>query len=415
MKECDIPKYLANIMAVARADGILSPQEEAAIGEICAEIRARKKDISRAESLVSNTDYKLTPVGRYSEQIRNIEDMIFTSLSDGKLEASERSVIVAFAKQIGIAQQQINRILSEAKSRAHAQGATIKCLKCKSAIPPGAKFCPECGSSIESNGETNGTKIDFEYHSQGISIEFAESSSSNFDAALSEARRAPDFQECLRSKKRWFLATWPRAQILSIVNLAESLKGIRNRKAYLDGKEFPWDELFGFVWCMQERQSAYKPAEYCFGADEKRLNLWGCKQIRMDWTEWANWFSYGSFRKKDVFVFDKERIKHELANNMHKYRFCPFLRNLLIETVFQLLPNEVRVSKRTGWKYKQNYEETPSSIRIVEKEKHNGFTTTREFYADGVVPIGFEVAREFLKRAFKACGVNDVDIRAIAP
>ena len=127
MKECDIPKYLANIMAIARADGVLSTQEEAALAEICTDIRAKKKHVSSAESLVSKPDYKPTPVGRYSEQIRNIEDMIFVSLSDGKLQGSERNVIVAFAKQIGLTQQQINTILSEAKSHAQAQSATIKC------------------------------------------------------------------------------------------------------------------------------------------------------------------------------------------------------------------------------------------------------------------------------------------------
>lgn len=415
MKESDIPKYIANIMAIARADGVLSPQEESALEEICADIRAKKKDVRTAEKLVSKPDYQPAPIGRYSEQIRNIEDMILISLSDGKLAPSERNIIVLFAKQIGINQEQINRILSEAKSRAQEKSVTIKCLKCKTDIPSGAKFCTQCGSPIESKEEAIGTKIAFEYPSQGISIEFAESSAANFDAALSEARKTPNFQECLRSKKRWFLATWPRDQILGVVNLVENLKGIRNRKVYVDGKEFLWDDLFEFVWCMRERQSAYKPAEYCFGADEKRINLWGCKQIRMDWTEWARWFSYGNFRKKDIFVFDKKKIRHELANNMHKYRFCPFLRNRLVETVFYLLPNEVRVSQRTGWRYKQNYEKTPNSIKVIQTEKLNGFTTTNEFYSDGVVPIGFEVAKDLLKKAFKTCGINDVDIRGIAP
>ena len=201
----------------------------------------------------------------------------------------------------------------------------------------------------------------------------------------------------------------------NIVKLIENLKGLRNRKAYLNGNPVVWDELFGFLWCMQQRQSAYRSAEYCFGADDKQLNLWGCKQIRMDWTEWAEWFLFGQFRNKDIFVFDKKRISHELKSNMHKFRFCPFLRIKLIETVFQLLPDEVKVSKGSGWQYKENYQETPNSIKIVEKVKYEGFTDTNEFYADGVRPIGFEIANNILKKAFNQCGISDVDPKTIIP
>lgn len=415
MKESDISLYLANIMVVARADGILSPKEDFALGEITASLKAKKKDISSAEKLASKPNYQPTPVGCYSDQIRNIEDMVFLSLSDGKLQDSEKKIIVTFAKQIGVVQEQISRILSEAKLRIQTQDSKVKCPKCNCEISSSAKFCPQCGTTIDTEFEKRGTKIEFKYSSQGVSIEFAESSSVNFDLALSEARKAPNFQECIRSKKTWFLATWPKEQVLSVVKLINNLKGIRNRKAYLDGKESSWDELFGFTWCLQARQSAYKPTEYCFGMDENRLNLWGCKQINMDWTEWARWFSYGNFRKKDIFVFNKEKIWHELSNNIHKHRLCPFLRNNLIKTIFHLLPNEVRVSQKNRWKYKKNYEQTIDSIKIIQKEKYDGYTTTDEFYSDGVVPIGFEVARDMLKKAFKSCAIDDVDIKAIVP
>jgi uncharacterized tellurite resistance protein B-like protein len=414
MKESDIPKYLANIMAVSRADGVLTPEEKTALEEIASEIRAKKKDISSAEKLVSSQDYQPIPVGRYSERIRNVEDMIFVSLADGKLEDSERKLIISFAKNIRITQEQINTILSETKSRAQAQTVTVKCKNCKMDIPSSAIFCPGCGSAIECEKE-GGTRIEFEYPSQGISIEFVESTSANFDIVLSKARTAPDFQECIRSNKRWFLATWPRMRILDVANLAEAFKGIRNRKAYLDGAEISWDDIFRFLWCMQERQSAYNPSLYCFGGDDKRLNLWGCRQIGMDWTEWARWFSYGKFRKKDTFVFDKKRIRHELEIKKHQYRFCPFLRGQLIDSVFYLLPDEVCVSDRSGWKYKQSYDDVPDSIKIIKKEEFDGYTQTNVFYTDGVSPIGFNVAKEILKKAFKMCNTTDVDIKEIIP
>ena len=135
----------------------------------------------------------------------------------------------------------------------------------------------------------------------------------------------------------------------------------------------------------------------------------------MNWTEWADWFSYGHFRGKDIFVFDKKKISHELKNNMHQFRFCPFLRSKLIETVFKLLPDDVRVSKGSGWQYRENYQETPNSIKIVEKVKYEGFTDTNEFYADGVTPIGFKIAKEILQKALNQCGIGDLEVENIIP
>lgn len=415
MKPDETVMYLANILAIARADNVLSPEEESALEQIRSEIKARKKDLKDAEKLASKSDYQPTPVGRYSDKVRNIEDMLLVAMSDGELGDSEKSRLTRFAKQTGVTQEQIRMVVSEAKARLQAATATIACPACDREIPAASKFCPECGAPIEPRAEVAATKLEFEYPHEGVSVEFAESSSASFDAALGTASAAPDFQQCLRSKKRWFMATWPRDQIMSAAKLAAELRGLRNRKAYLDGTEVPWDELFGFVWCMKQREGAFKPVEYCFGVDEKKINLWGCKQVRMDWVEWADWFTYGRFRKKNVFVFDKARIRHELDNNLHSVHHCPFLRRRLIETVFRLLPDDVRVSDRTGWQYKRSYQETPDSIKVVQKERHDGFVMTDEFYADGVAPIGFTVAREILKKAFKACGVRDIGVAQVLP
>jgi len=415
MKPEEIPLYLANVLAVARADNVLSPQEESALEAARCEIMAKKKDLRDAEKLAADQNYELTPVGLFSDRVRNLEDMVLVAMVDGELDDTEKRRLTLFAKQIGVTQGQIRVIVSDVKHRLKVKTATVSCPSCSAQITASSKFCPQCGASVEPQAAAASTKLEFEYPDNGISIEFAESTSASFDTALSAASDAPHFQECIRSKKRWFLATWPRDQIVSAAKLAEALKGLRNRKAHLDGTEVSWDELFGFVWCMGRREAAFKPAEYCFGVDEKRINLWGCKQVRMDWTEWADWFSYGRFRKKDVFVFDKARIRHELENNLHAFRFCPFLRPTLIEAVFQLLPDDVRVSERKGWQYKRSYEETPNSIRIVQKEQQDGFVMTNEFNSDGVSPFGYKAAKYILTKAFQACGINDVNIRAVVP
>jgi len=208
----------------------------------------------------------------------------------------------------------------------------------------------------------------FDYPAEGVSIEFAESTAATYELALKEASSAPNFQTIVRGTKKWFLATWPKYEFSKAIDLADNLKGMRNRKAYVDSKEIIWDELFGFLWCFKQRQAAFSPTVYCFGVGDSAINLWGCKQIHMDWSNWAGWFSYGKFVKDDIFQFDREKIAHELKTNLHQVRFCPSLRNTLIETVFKLLPEKIKVSKEGSWHYKEGYHQSPNSIKVVEKE-----------------------------------------------
>ena len=413
MEEYEVVQYLANVLVVARADGSFGAREDAAMESIRLAIKAKKSELNKAIKLAGSDDFILVPPGRYSERIRNIEDMIFVALLDDELADKEKQVITDFAKKAGCVQEQINLILRETKSRIRDNQSEIPCPSCQDLVLANAKFCPSCGVQLGEAIQASAVQVEFKYPSKGISIEFAESSSASFGQALETAKKAPDFQKCQRGRKTWFLATWDQSQITDAAVLAGYLKGIRNRKAYVGGESKGWDEVFGFLWCYGQRQEAYRPKTYCFGMDEKRLNLFGCKQARMEWSDWADWFSYGHFRKKDVFVFDKARISHEVHTNLHKVKFCPCLRPKLVEQVIALLPAEVSISSRSGWKYKETYEQTPTSIKVIQKEKEDGYTYTNEFHSDGVKPVGHAVANQILTKALKACGIVDVKAKEL--
>ena len=413
MEEYEVVQYLANVLIVARADGSFGAREDAAMESIRLAIKAKKSELNKASKLAASDDFILVPAGRYSERIRNVEDMIFVALLDGELADKETQVITKFAKKAGCVQEQINQILQETKQRIRDNQSEIPCPSCQDLVLANAKFCPSCGVKLGEAIQASAVQVEFKYPAKGISIEFAESSSASFGDALKTAKGAPDFQKCQRDRKTWYLASWDQSQVADATVLAGNLKGIRNRKVYVDGEPKGWDEVFGFLWCYRQRQEAYRPETYCFGMDEKRLNLFGCKQARMEWSDWSDWFSYGHFRKKDVFVFDKARIQHEVHTNLHKVKFCPCLRPKLIEQVLALLPAEVSISSRSGWKYKESYEQTPTSIKVVQKEKEDGYTYTNEFHSDGVKPIGHAVANQILTKAFKACGIVDVKVKEL--
>ncbi len=210
----------------------------------------------------------------------------------------------------------------------------------------------------------------------------------------------------LKNKKNWYLVSIPTERFVDVSRMAKALSGIRNRGIYYDGQQLDWDEVFGFIWCANQRDRAYNAVEDCFGKDENRINPWGCKQARMDWTEWSSWFSLGHWEqsgllnKRAVWVFDKDRIRHDLATNIHRFRFCPYLREKFIEAVVVSIPEKVEVKENGPWKFNAVYEETPGSIKVAQREGEGDFCYTREFYADGVRPRGLIPLEEILTRAF---------------
>jgi len=394
----DAAYYIANLVFVAQSDGALNPKEEASLDAIRAAMGVTQKDMDAATPLLADGDYQPKPVGRFSDRVRNLEDMIQLALADGKIVHGEKAAIVAFATRVGVTQEQIDRILRESRPEQESTPAEKGTAQPKEASPPpsAAKF------SV------------FDLPKGEVTIEFVESEA--FGRARNLATSAPDFKEALRSGKKWVVASWPIAQMLDAANVAEHLKGVEERKALVAGQEIDWEELFGFLPCLAQREGAYFAQEHCFSADKGEVNIWGCKAAHMDWAEYSAWFTYGSFKQKDVFAFDKDRIKNELERNLRNVRFCPFLRPDLLRAVLDLLPAEVQVSRQSGWKYRGNEQETPNSIPIIIREMTpDGPGSERKIYARGVSPIGFDAARDLLMQAFTTCRITDVDYRTLVP
>ena len=411
--------YLANLLTVARADGVISPNETQALEEARKRIGATKTVVKKAEAVVEASDYVPTLVSSFSVWIANLEDMVLVSLVDGALDQSEKPIVIEFARKVGVTNDQLKLIITQAKSSVASTMGTRACPGCAASIPSDAKFCPKCGSPLEKNDTKAGVSVSYNIPSAGIAIEFAESTASGFVDAVRKAKAAPEHAECVKGKKTWYMAAWPQEAISEAAKLVADLKGMRNRKVWVDGKESKWDDVFGFTWCSDQRNSAYRPLEYCFGVDDKRLNFWGCKNAKMDWVSWADWFSYGSFKKSGllksnaVFVFDKKRIRHELETNLYQFRFCPHIDFSLVEAVVELIPDEVEVKPKGQWAYKQDYQESPGCIKVKENVVEDGYTYTNEFYSSGVVPNSPELGLKILQKALKSCGRDPSGLKRV--
>ncbi|SEH04567.1 zinc ribbon domain-containing protein [Candidatus Venteria ishoeyi] len=401
--------YLTNIIGLVRADGKITPQESEAIGFIQKVIGARKTELNKAYKNAEIDGIVPQLVGFWSDQIKNLEHIIYVSLIDGEIDSTEKHYILQFAKQVKINQEQLNYIIGDVKRLVSNTTQEIVCSNCDLKINSSAKFCPECGQSIEEIVLNQSVAVSYEVPSTGIAIEFAKSTAVGFSMAVKSMKIAPISKECIKGKKQWYLAWWPKEEIAKALELVENLNGIRNRKVYVDGEELQWNDVFDFYWCANSRKSAYRPTEYCFGMDEKRLNIWGCKKARMDWSNRENWFGYGSFKKSGmhsksiIFEFDKQRIRHNLETNLYGCHLCPHLQFDLIEAVLDSLPNEVTPTGKGPWQYKRDYSESPGAVFVTETVRDGGHSYTNEYYSSGVRPSSVYVGLEILKKAFSRC------------
>lgn len=404
-------RYLMNVIGLARSDNALSPKESDAIDLIQTTIGARKTELNKAYKMVEGENFSPEVIGAWSDQIKNLEHIIYVALIDGSIHANEKSYILSFAKQVRLSQDQLNLIISDVKRFIASNTKDVKCPSCGAGFTASAKFCPDCGSNIVAMEASQSVSVSYDIPASGVTIEFAESSAANFGMAMKAMRSAPINGECTRAKKQWYMACWPKQKIADAFELINNLKGMRNRSVYVDGEERQWNDVFDFVYCANARKAAYRPNEYCFGIDEKRLNIWGCRKAGMDWNEWASWFGYGQYAKSGmldrtvIFAFDKTRIRHEIELSLHSCQLCPHLRFDLIESVLKEFPEQVTPSQAGEWRYKRDFNENPGAIAVKETSRRGGMTFSDEYYSSGVAPSSVYVGLAILKRAFQHCQV----------
>jgi uncharacterized tellurite resistance protein B-like protein len=115
-------QYLANIYNLAAADGNFEVEEDYLLQEIAKGIGAGYLETRKALDLSQKNDFAVKLPHRYSEKLRCLEDMLFLALSDKKLQEMEKEIILIFAKQLGVNQEQMDLIRKETKDRLKALG-----------------------------------------------------------------------------------------------------------------------------------------------------------------------------------------------------------------------------------------------------------------------------------------------------
>ena len=260
------------------------------------------------------------------------------------------------------------------------------------------------------------SKPTFQIPETGYAIEFADSGFDNFPTVLEKAKQSFRYETCVKGRTTWHLAVFNKDQFLLVMELAKSLDGNKKRKIYVNGKEERWQDVFAFTFCTSVRKYSNNLRAYCFGVDDRQINLWGCKLLSMGWNESSDWLAYGSLHKSNegtnsyVWIFDKKKILHELNGKLFFYRFCPHINTSLIQAILELLPNQVKVSPTTeDWRFRTGAETVPGNVTIHEQhgQPGAGVSWSATYSAFGVEPHGNQFARKILQAAFNRCGIQE--------
>jgi len=407
--------YLANVIGMARANGKLFPEEKAAVESIQMVIGAGDSELAQAYTIAKHADFSPKVIGLWTDQVKNLEHIIYLSLLDGKIDNHEKRYILQIAKKIKISQDQLNFIIQDVKQSSSGLPKNIThCKQCQAMLNNAVKFCTECGTSVNGDQQNSPATIEpapttpYDIPTTGIAIEFAESSEPGVSLAMNAMAFAAVQETCEKDGQPWHLVAWSSSQMGKALPLIEAVKNISSKKAHVDGEERSWSSVFAFSRCANSRKSAYRTEEYCFGIDDMKLNLWGCQSIGMEWSDWAQWLSYGNFKESEntssrhIFTFDKKRIRHALETNLHGCQLCPHLQHNVIDAVLEALPNEVTANFEGDWVYKKDYRESPGAVLVNEPIHLGRHSSTKAYYSSAIIP-SVHVGIKILKKAFTKC------------
>ena len=185
---------------------------------------------------------------------------------------------------------------------------------------------------------------------KSIRIEFNHSPSPRFRFAVKEARAISTFTQ----NGKTYCVTYDRAEFEDLHRLVGRLKSFIYKKVFIDDVEYPWDEVFAYLWCFELKQKSWKPGQYCHGESRQSpaINPWGCNHARMPLNNEAKWLRFGKFDVDGkTFLFNKDMIAYKFKAHTESFRFCPALDEEKMKSTLDKLPESVNPCVNKDWKY----------------------------------------------------------------
>lgn len=239
------------------------------------------------------------------------------------------------------------------------------CDKCSAGINKGSKFCPQCGDPV-----TEADNMAISIMDGGIAnveISFGHSSSQNLNRAIDICQNIPSFVISGEGKQVQYKVILPITEVELVIKIFDLVGSWKSSQMLINGHSATKKDLTYYgVGCYRNRQKAYKPEQYCFGNREYDANIWGCKKLGLPICEWGGgWLDYGKFDNSGVWLFDKNKIKHELELALKDNELCPALDRTNILKTLEELPNSINPKTDPNWEYRTDYDEVRGEYKEV--------------------------------------------------
>jgi len=110
-------QYLANVCFLARSDSDYDIEEDSLLLEIAKSIGAGYLETRKGLDMAMADGFRIKFPARFSDQVRNLEDLMLMSIWDSRLHEMEKKIVYSYAKQLGLGKKQFDIIKKQAKSR----------------------------------------------------------------------------------------------------------------------------------------------------------------------------------------------------------------------------------------------------------------------------------------------------------
>jgi hypothetical protein len=193
-------------------------------------------------------------------------------------------------------------------------------------------FCPYCGAKTIKRLEIK----DF-IPNEGIVIVFRFQNKISFQFHYEKAKDVIDISEVGSGKNKYCFVSSPIKDAYQLFDTVGQLLSGNEYLVYENGRKLrSTNDILDTRVCCAKRIVKDIPEYYCFGMTAPNgditPNLVGCIQVGLDISPYSNLYRTGEW--SDIFgnyVFDKVRIASRADALVKKYRFCPFINEIVIQ------------------------------------------------------------------------------------
>lgn len=239
------------------------------------------------------------------------------------------------------------------------------CDKCGAGIGAGSMFCAQCGDPVTEADQVS--KAVFASGIATVQITFGNSTSAGYSKAVAICEKLPSYEVTGEGKQVRHKITLPLTEVELIANIFDLVGSWKSSQMLINGQAASKKNLTYYgVGCYRNRQKAFKPEAFCYGERQFEANIWGCKKLGMPIYEWGGgWLDYGQFDSDGVWVFDKDRIRHELEVALKENELCPAIDRVRVLETLENLPDIIDPKTDQNWKYRTSYEEVNGKYKEV--------------------------------------------------